>query len=247
MTTYSKITLHKIAILPLGMVNAFLLVNSHGCILIDSGLPNTEHKIEEALKRQNLTFTDIKLIIITHAHIDHAGNAAKIKALSGAKVIVHRGDLPYYKGERKMHFCSTGWFGRAFLKTGAIQKSYAPFEPDILLSSSERFSLHEYGINGEVISTPGHTEGSISVIFDNNNAVVGDLIASGILLGGIIRTGRAKRPPFEDQPLQVGLELESIAKQGVTTFYMGHGGPLPQEEVLRHAKFLKNLQITVAK
>ncbi len=232
---------HKIAIFPFGMINAFLLINSQGCILIDTGLPNTERKISNALKKFNLTFTDIKLIIITHAHIDHAGNAAKIKFLSGAQVIAHNGDLPYYTGEKKMHFCSTGWFGRVFSKVGVIQKPYDKFEPDILLTSKDRFDLKRYGIDGEVMSTPGHTQGSISVVIDNDKAIVGDLISSGILLGGIVRTHKAKRPPFEENPLQVSQELQSIANKGVKTFFMGHGGPLPQKEVLRHIEKLKHL------
>ncbi len=234
-------TIHKIAIFPLGMINAFLLVNSQGCILIDSGLPNTEGKINKVLKKLNLTFSDIKLIIITHAHIDHAGNTAKIKSLSAAQVIAHEGDLPYFRGEKKMHFCSTGWFGRLFSKIGVIQKSYDLFEPDILLTSKAQFCLNDYGIDGEIISTPGHTAGSISVVIENDKAIVGDLVSSGILLGGIVRTHKAKRPPFEDNPLQVSQELQSIADKGVTTFFMGHGGPLPQAEVLRHIDKLKRL------
>jgi len=240
-TMINKTTIHKIAIFPFGMINAFLLANSQGCILIDTGLPGSEQNIEDALNKLNLTFTDIKLIIITHAHIDHAGSAAKVKLLSGAPVVAHQGDLPHYKGEKKMHFCSTGWFGWLFSKTGAIQKPYDQFEPDILLSSKDTLSLNDYGIEGDVISTPGHTEGSISVVFDNDKAVVGDLISSGILLGGIARTNIAKRPPFEDNPLQVGQELQSIADKGATTFFMGHGGPLPQKEVLRHIDNLKHL------
>lgn len=240
-TNHYETVVHKISIFPLGMINAFILINSQGCILIDTGLPNTERKIDDALKKLNLTFTDIKLIIITHAHIDHAGNAAKIKSLSGAQVMAHNGDLPYYRGEKKMHFCSTGWFGRIFSKTGAIQKPYKEFEPDILLTSKDKFNLNQYGIDGEVISTPGHTEGSISVVIENDKAVVGDLISSGILLGGIIRTKTAKRPPFEENPLQVSQELQSIADKGVKTFFMGHGGPLPQKEVLRHIDKLKHL------
>jgi len=231
--------IHKISIFPFGMINAFLLVNSKGCILIDTGLPGTEDKVDNVLKQLNLNFTDIKLIVITHAHIDHAGNTAKIKLLSGAPVIAHKGDLPYLMGEKKMHFCSTGWFGRLFSKTGAIQKPYKSFEPDILLTSKDEFNLKNYGFNGEIISTPGHTEGSISLIIENNKAVVGDLISSGILLGGIIRTNKAKRPPFEDNPLKVSQELRSISDRGVETFFMGHGGPLPQKEVLLHIEKLR--------
>ncbi|MGH1539347.1 MAG: MBL fold metallo-hydrolase [Arenicella sp.] len=232
---------HTIPVFPFGMINAFLLVNPKGCILIDTGLPDTEEKVESVLKRLNLSFSNINLIIITHAHIDHAGNAAKIKALSGAPVLAHKGDLPYFLGEKKMHFCSTGWFGKLFHKTGAIQKPYEKFEPDILLTSQDDFYLNDYGVDGKVISTPGHTDGSISVLIENNQAVVGDLISSGILLGGIIRTNKAKRPPFEDNPLQVSQELQSIADTGVDIFFMGHGGPLPQEEVLRHIEKLREL------
>lgn len=240
-TNLEKTAIHKIAIFPLGMINSFLLVNSQACILIDAGLPDTEDKIDDVLKKLKLSFTDIKLIIITHAHIDHAGNTAKIKSLSGAQVIAHNGDLPYYTGEKKMHFCSTGWFGRAFSKIGAIQTPYDAFKPDILLTSNDTFNLNQYGIDGKVIATPGHTEGSISVVIDNDKAFVGDLISSGILLGGIVRTHKAKRPPFEDNPLLVSQELKSMADQGVNTFFMGHGGPLPKKEVLRHVDKLKQL------
>ncbi len=236
-------TIHTIPIIPLGAINAFLLVNTKGCILVDTGLPNTERKIERVLNRLDLTFRDIKLVIITHAHIDHAGNAALIRTLSKAPVIAHEGDLPYFMGKQKMHFCSTGWFGWLFSKTGAIQKPYDAFVPDILLTPEMNFDLKPYGFAGEIIPTPGHTAGSISVVLDNHTAVVGDLISSGILLGGIARTGKAKRPPFEDNPLRVSQELTSIAGKGVNTFYMGHGGPLPKDEVLRHAEMLNRMSL----
>ncbi|MAM87646.1 MAG: MBL fold metallo-hydrolase [unclassified Hahellaceae] len=235
----TEASIHRIPIFPLGMINAFLLVNASGCVLIDTGLPGTESKVSRVLKSLDLSFRDIKLIVITHAHIDHAGNTAKLKSLSGAPVVAHLNDLPYFTREKVMHFCSTGWFGWLFSKTGAIQQPYEPFQPDILLSAQDSFSLSGYGFDGEVVPTPGHTAGSISVVLDNTQAIVGDLVSSGILLGGVIRTGKAKRPPFEDNPLMVSQELQSIADRGVSTFFMGHGGPLPRQEVLRHIEKLK--------
>jgi glyoxylase-like metal-dependent hydrolase (beta-lactamase superfamily II) len=100
--------------------------------------------------------------------------------------------------------------------------------------------LSSYGFNGSVVHTPGHTQGSLSVLLENKSALVGDLIASGIFLGGIMFTGRAKQPPFEDDPQAVGDALLKLADSGHTTFYMGHGGPLPTKEVCRHAHHLKN-------
>jgi hypothetical protein len=71
--------------------------------------------------------------------------------------------------------------------------------------------------------------------------VVGDLISSGILFGGVALTGRARRPPFEDDPLTVAGELERLVRAGTKRFYMGHGGPLEAAEVLRHAHFLSQI------
>jgi hydroxyacylglutathione hydrolase len=55
-------------------------------------------------------------------------------------------------------------------------------------------------VDGLVRHTAGHTPVSIAVELSSQDALVGDLIASGILLGGIAFTGRAMRPPFEDDP-----------------------------------------------
>lgn len=234
----NTVTIIRIPILPMGMINAFLIINDQNCILVDSGLPNTESKVEKALKSNGLTFKDITLIVVTHAHIDHAGNARLIRELSKAPIVAHEGDLPFLKGQAPMTFCTTGWFGRLFLKTGLITKSYAPFEPDILLKNHEVFDLTSFGIPAMAKHTPGHTAGSISVILENKEALVGDLVSSGILLGGIIRTHHAKRPPFEDDPHRVSHELQGMVRSGVETFHMGHGGPLHAMEVSHHAQNL---------
>lgn len=224
----------RIPIFPLGMVNAHLLRSDEGCILVDAGLPGSEKKIERALRSAGLSFKDIKLIVITHAHVDHAGSAASIRELSGAPIAAHVGDAKHYGGEAPMTFCPTGWFGRVFLKTGVVMEPYRRFAPDILLSGTDSVDLEKYGFPGRVRPTPGHTAGSISVELTTREALVGDLIASGILLGGIVMKGRAMRPPFEDDPSAVATELLRMVDSGMTQFYMGHGGPLPANEVRRH-------------
>ncbi len=229
----------QIPILPMGMVNAYLVVSSQGCILVDAGLPNSETAVAKILKKQGLSFDDINLIIVTHAHIDHAGNANLLRELSKAPILAHQGDLSHFRGEAPMSFCPTSLFGRFFLKTGAPKNPYIPFEPDILLTNDEPFSLQTYGIPGAIKASPGHTAGSISVMLDNKETLVGDLIASGILLGGIMRTDHARRPVFEDDPQQVALELQRLLDAGMKTFYMGHGGPLTAAKVQRHIYHLR--------
>ncbi len=233
----------RISVLPFGMVNCHLLIGAHGCVLVDAGLPGSEHKIKRALKHHGLGWHDVRCIVITHAHVDHAGSAARIRTLSGAPIVAHAGDLEYYLQQKPMRFCSTGWFGRLFLRMGLILQPYTPFTPDVLLQTGETLALSAYGLDGRVIHTPGHTAGSLSVQLASGDVMVGDLLASGILLGGIVRTGQAIRPPFEDDPHAVADALQSMVDGGMQRFYMGHGGPLPAQEVVRHTHVLRNLPV----
>lgn len=230
----------RIPILPFGMVNCHLVIGAHGCVLVDAGLPGSEHKIERALKRQGFGWQDIQCIVITHAHVDHAGSAARVRTLSGAPIVAHAGDLDYCLQKRPMRFCATGWFGHVFLRMGLILQPYTPFTPDVLLQTNETLDLSAYGLDGRVLHTPGHTAGSLSVQLASGDVMVGDLLASGILLGGIVRTGQAIRPPFEDDPYAVADALQNMVDVGMQRFYMGHGGPLPAKEVARHAGALRD-------
>ena len=151
-----------IPILPFGMVNAHLIHDADGCILVDAGLPGTEHKIEKVLVKHGISFKDIKLIVVTHAHVDHAGNAYALRELSGAPIVAHADDVKYYKQESQMTFLPTGWFGRLFLKTKLVYQPYKRFVPDILLSKEESLDLNRFGIPGTVKHTPGHTAGQLS-------------------------------------------------------------------------------------
>lgn len=232
----------RIPILPMHMVNAHLLVGPDGCVLIDAGIPGSEQRIGRALAKERLTFKDIKLIIITHAHVDHAGSAARLRELTGAPILAHEGDAKHYSREEEMTFCPTGRVASLFFKTGFILQPYEGFTPDLLVSGKQSIDLGRFGVPGMATHTPGHTAGSISVELASKDAMVGDLLASGILLGGIMRKNHAIRPPFEDDPHQVGHELLRLLDTGHRTFHLGHGGPLGADEVRRHAQYLLGLQ-----
>jgi len=235
----TEIQIIRIPILPLSILNCFLIRSPKGCILVDTGLPGSEFRIFSVLKKKGLTFADIRLIVITHAHVDHAGSAARLRELSGAPILAHEGDLKYYRREEAMTFCNTGWFSPLFLKTGLIRQPYEAFQPDILLVKDEQFDLAPYGIAGCVKHSPGHTAGSLSMELGTRDALVGDLIASGIFIGGIAWKKHAIRPPFEDDPHKVSQELLGLVHAGMERFYIGHGGPiLDANEVERHARKL---------
>jgi hydroxyacylglutathione hydrolase len=228
----------RVPIVPFGMVNCHLILGEHGCVLVDTGVPGSHRKVERALKAHGRGLKDIRLIVVTHAHMDHAGSAARLRELTGAPILAHEGDLPYYQQRKPMTYCATGWVSRLFFRTGVIVRPYQPFTPDILLADGQVLDLAPYGIAGRARHTPGHTAGSVSLELEGGDAMVGDLLASGVLLGGLVRTGHARRPPFEDDPKAVALQLQQLVASGMRTLHLGHGGPLPAKEVLRHAGWL---------
>jgi glyoxylase-like metal-dependent hydrolase (beta-lactamase superfamily II) len=220
------------------MVNAHLIAGADGCVLVDAGLPGSADRVGRSLARLGFAWKDLKLIVITHAHVDHAGGAAELRARSGARVVAHAAELEFLRGDAPMTFCPTGWFGRYFVTRPLIHRMYPPVAPDIVLSGDETLDLAPFGVEGTVRHTAGHTAGSLAVELGTREALVGDLLASGVLLGGLFRTGHAIRPPFEEDPVKVGAELERLVEAGIQTFHVGHGGPLDAREVLRHARVL---------
>lgn len=224
----------RVPIAPLHMINAYLIVCEGGVVIVDTGLPGSENRFLKALAEQGKRASDVTLIIVTHAHVDHAGSAAALKRLTGAPLLAHRADLPHYRQERAMSYCPTGPFGRLFKATGLIQAPYEAFEPDIVMDGSDDLSLKTFGVAGSARYTPGHTAGSISVLLDDRNVLVSDLISSGILLGGIVRLKSPKRPPFEDDPHLVADQLERLVQEGAKHFHVGHGATLDHCEVCRH-------------
>jgi glyoxylase-like metal-dependent hydrolase (beta-lactamase superfamily II) len=81
MSTAHDIRVVRVPILPFGMVNCHLLMGPQGCVLVDAGLPGSQAKVRRMLQRHGLDYADIKLIVITHAHFDHAGSAYKLRQL----------------------------------------------------------------------------------------------------------------------------------------------------------------------
>ncbi len=235
-----KQLIQRVPILPWGMVNAYLLVKEKAAIAVDAGLPDSEKYFQKALYKHGLALSDLKLIVVTHGHIDHAGGALKLHQLSGAPIVAHQEEVTFLNGEKPMEFCPTGWFGKLFLKTGAPREKWPYFEPQIVLQKSEQLSLQEFGFEGLVTATPGHTPGSISVLA-GDQALVGDMLASGILLGGITCKKRTQQPPFEERPQQVAVELDKLVAAGYQCFHLGHGFAVDSLRVKKHAQRLRAL------
>ncbi len=132
--------------------------------MVDTDWAGTLQAFYRCLKENDIALSDIRYLIITHFHPDHMGIAEDLAEL-GIKVIVFDTQKDY------IHFSDN-----IFDKDKRL--AYKPIDDNkvLFLSCEEsRTFFAENGIIGEVISTPGHSDDSISVILDEGIAIVGDL------------------------------------------------------------------------
>ncbi len=167
----------KIHTLFTGVANTHLIVTAAGVIVVDAGMPHQARRIVNAIRNLGRAPGDVRLILITHGHIDHAGSAVALRHITGAPVAMHPGDVrltatPSLKippGRTP----ATETLGAMLRACGGIIP-LETFAPDVALADGQ--SLREFGFAARVIHTPGHTAGSISVLGDDGALFVGDAI-----------------------------------------------------------------------
>ncbi len=220
----------EIRAMRLGVANAYLLKDRHW-IIIDGGAPKKSQSIKKYLDLYNIDSQDIKIIILTHGHYDHVGNAAYIKEITGAPVAVHRDEAEWCR--KALQPLSPGYnlWGIIFsflLKLSLPFNKFKNFEPDIILEDKP-FSLKKYGVDATVYPTPGHSRGSVSIVTEEGRAFVGDLAMNGLPLR--INAGKTL---FVDDHSQLLQSYRFLREKKVTRIYPAHGKPFPFEKLMRY-------------
>lgn len=126
-------------------VTAFLVTTPRGHILIDAGYAETAPQIKANVARLGFKVEDIKILLTTQAHFDHAGGFAEIKRASGARLLASPGDAALMAAGGKGDFA----FGDELF--------YEPVKTDKLIADGEKITLG--GTTLRAVFTPGHTKG----------------------------------------------------------------------------------------
>ncbi|GIG59682.1 MBL fold metallo-hydrolase [Longispora fulva] len=212
-------------------INTYLVLGRRP-IVVDAGLPGNGRKIYDQVAQHGVDPKDIALIVLTHAHIDHFGAATELRRLTGAPVAGHVGDLAQYRtGQVRKPYLPTGPMGRAMAANKRLHIPVEEVEPDVLLTGE--LNLSDYGVDGRIMPTPGHTAGSVSVLLDSGDLVAGDLVANAFM--GLI-PGRPANPPFHDDARGNLASLQRMLALQPTTLHVGHGPALDPERVRRWAR-----------
>jgi hydroxyacylglutathione hydrolase len=211
---------HTVRRLLAGRGNVYLVAGHSGLILVDTGRRNRWPDLERQLEKAGVARLDA--LVLTHTHFDHAENARRIRDTYGATVVVHesesgfleRGDAPLPAGSAPLTRIFTPRL-RRFL---APRFRYDGCPADVTVK--DRLDLSPWGFNGYLLHTPGHCRGAVSLVLDDEIALVGD---------SMVNAGPwSVFPPFADDVAQLLESWKRLLETGCRIFLPGHGTAITQ-------------------
>lgn len=197
-------------------------------VLVDAGSPGEAQRILRAAAARGVQPGDIALIVATHGHADHVGAAAELQRLTGAPIAAHPGDQSMIDAGRMSNLRPVRSRHRLLLPI--VDKPFESFAIDLTLA--EGMSLGEWGVPARVIETPGHSEGSITLVFDTGDAIAGDVLIGGFL-GGLLLPRQPRLPYFAEDLPRLYESIDRVLAESTRQLYVGHGGPLDHPAVLK--------------
>jgi hydroxyacylglutathione hydrolase len=170
---------------------------THEAIVIDPG--DDIDQVLDLIRKHKL---QVKQIVITHAHIDHVGGAMKLRAATGAPILLNQNDYALLK----MLDVQAAWIGMP--TPGKVEVDHSLGQADTITAGS---------LTAQVLHTPGHTEGSICLYFPLEKR----LIAGDTLFAGSI--GRTDLPGGSYEKILHSLHDRVLALPDETVVVPGHG------------------------
>jgi hydroxyacylglutathione hydrolase len=206
-----------------GRNNCFLIPSEKGNMLIDTGLEFAYSSLRKHIEALHLASGKIDYLILTHTHFDHCRNARTIQEDYGSQIVVgekeadfvEKGHTPIPKGT----FPFTKFLVGIGNKLGSGWFSYQSFSADIRVG--DHLNLMDGDLKIDLISTPGHSTGSISIIVDDEIALVGDVMLNMF--------GDSIFPPFADDVPEMIRSWELLLNTSCRLFLPGHRKEISRE------------------
>ena len=196
-----------------GNGNAYLVTDGDSAILVDTCREQYRDLILEKCKVKN-----VRLIILTHGHIDHIQNSAFFSKKLNAPIAMHEADMELTRSNWSEPMYAHTILGRIIIRLS--QQSFEhdkiePFEPLLFLKESD--SLAEYGVDATVIELPGHTKGSIGIMVGDTDIIVGD---------ALMNMPFPSKSPLYGNRAAMEKSAAKISASGGAMIHFGHGKPV---------------------
>lgn len=197
------------------------VAGSDGMLLVDSGTRGSLSMIDAGLKKIGYSLTDVRLIVLTHVHPDHAGGLAALVRATSAAVAVHGSEAGFVSGAEPM----PSPYRIPVLARAArpvVSRLYGP--PVRVEHSLTDGAILDWSEEIRVVHTPGHTAGSISLhLASQRLVIVGDALQ--------YRFRRLSGPAWAvtKDPAQATASLAKLIPLDFETIAFSHFAPLERD------------------
>jgi len=215
---------HSVSVMPASY--AFLVEGGGQLTLIDTGPRAGAKKILQAIESLGFAAEIVKQIVVTHYHHDHVSGVEELVERTNAQVLVHAADAPAVRGEEEP---PSGGMLRPLI--GRTTHAHASFRVDGELQDGD--VIRPGGL--QVIHTPGHTAGHISLYLPSARALfTGDAVFNVLGLRG---------PPFffNRDSAQAKESIRKFAALECDAVCFAHGAPLTENATARLRAFISHL------
>lgn len=203
-----------------GNGNCYVIENGKSGVLVDTGKKEYLSQVLDACKRFH-----VRLLILTHAHFDHAENAAAIAGTLDVPIAMSESDCGLIADNASQSLSADTLPGKIVLSASLrdfARRRIPPFTPNWYLRDGD--TLVEYGIDARIVSLPGHTDGSVGIDLEETHFLTGDALMNLFY------------PTLSMLYHDKAAMLDSAGKisgMGPRTIHFGHGSPVPNRRWIR--------------
>ncbi|MEG8275297.1 MBL fold metallo-hydrolase [Streptomyces sp. AHA2] len=209
--------------------NAFLVEGDDGFTLVDVGWAKAPAALLKAVADLGRKPSDIRRVVLTHAHPDHVQGAAELQHRLDTRILIHPADLPWLEAGRVPPDGRSGRTGRLLDRLPKLH--WTPFPADGTVADGDVVE----GSGGlRVIHTPGHTPGHVVLCHEpTGTALMGDAVFH--------RGGLAVGPAALAADPALRIDSLSRLPRGLRTVGFAHGTPLVDAGIGDFYRFLSDL------
>jgi len=201
----------------------YLITTPGGHILINTGIPGSDTILRRHVEALGFKFSDIKVLLATHAHFDHVGAMAAVKRATGAQLMIEEKDAPLLEDG-----------GNSDFDFGGHGRMWVPVKVDRRLQDKDIVELG--GTRITVLHHPGHTKGASSFLFTvkDETRVYRVLIANMPTI--LSETKFPSMPTYPGVGKDYGYTLDTMPKISFDIWLSSHAGQFDLQKKLIRAK-----------
>jgi glyoxylase-like metal-dependent hydrolase (beta-lactamase superfamily II) len=199
---------------------SYLIETPDALFLVDGGVVGTGRRILQRIAEIGRRPQDLRFAVLTHAHLDHFGGLAEVQEASGCAIICHPSHAETVREGIGVASPGVNAFGKLYKRLAdAVLPLLRLPKLRRVFPAEDGARLHEYGLDGRILHTPGHSAGDLTLVLDGGQAFVGDLVQGR-------RLPRVTPPEFSIMATDEHAMLASwrvLLDSGARVIYPGHG------------------------